>query len=81
VVCPDTFATQDALAQIAQDKGIGLLSAGELWHPVVIQKTDSELCRNVSELTPVTLVAKDARFRMGGQHQLHDHLSVFYHRW
>jgi hypothetical protein len=77
VIGPDAFAAQDTLAEIPDNKGIGLFEGLEIGHGVEVRLADSQIGGDLAQLTAVALAADNAGFRVLGNHEAHDIATMF----
>ena len=77
VIGPDAFAAQDTLAEISDNKWIGLFEGLEIGHGVKVCFADSQIGGDLAQLTPVALAADNAGFRVFGNHESYNVATMF----
>ena len=77
MVGPDTFAAEDALAEIPDHKRVRLFKGFEVGHMIEVCLPDPEVGSYLTQLAAVALAANNTGFRVLCDHEANDIAAVF----
>jgi hypothetical protein len=72
VICANAFAAKDTLAQVPDDKRIGLLKSPIMGHGIKPCNSDTQIRSDLPQLAPISLATHNTGLGMIGHHQAHN---------